>query len=281
MDSYLRRKIDKLAEEQVRLVGCTAFPVDPLKIAENSNIVVQEKPPEEKGASGWLVRSGNNFGILYATHIKNEGFQRFSISHELGHYFIEGHPEHVFRGGDIHASQAGFCSKDEIEKQADYFAASLLMPMGLFKKATNSFSDGLTAVKGLQTLCKASLEATAIRYVESTSEAIGVVISKGKLVQYSSFSDEFKEIAKSRLKRGEWLPKSSCTFRMNSSEEAVFSGESVEDEISADEWFAGLKGSISEEAIGLGTYGKTLTMLTLNAEDDEDEAPAWTPKFRR
>lgn len=280
MDSYLRQKISKLAEEQVSLVGCSAFPVDPFKIAESSDIQVQAKPADENGASGWLVRSGNNFGILYATHIRNEGFQRFSISHELGHYFIEGHPEHVFRGGDIHASQAGFCSKDEIEKQADYFAASLLMPKAMFKKAMNSFSDGLSAVKDLQTLCKTSLESTAIRYVECTSSAIGIVLSEGKLVRYSSFSDEFTEIARSRLKRGEYLPKSSCTARLNSDRDAVFSGESVEDEISADEWFAGLKGTIREEAIGLGNYGKTLTLLVLDSEDD-DEPPVWNPRFRR
>ncbi|MGB8741579.1 MAG: hypothetical protein WCD52_15455, partial [Xanthobacteraceae bacterium] len=33
-------------------------------------------------------RHGNAFGILYATHVPSEGFQRFSVGHELGHYFL-------------------------------------------------------------------------------------------------------------------------------------------------------------------------------------------------
>jgi Zn-dependent peptidase ImmA (M78 family) len=45
-----------------------------------------------------LLRHGNAFGILYATHIPSEGFQRFSIGHELGHYFIASSGESV---GDL------------------------------------------------------------------------------------------------------------------------------------------------------------------------------------
>ena len=39
---------------------------------------------------GMLVRYGNTFGILYDSTVPNEGFQRFSIAHELGHFFVEG-----------------------------------------------------------------------------------------------------------------------------------------------------------------------------------------------
>jgi hypothetical protein len=49
------------------------------------------------GVSGMLLRNGDDFGILYATHIKSSGFQRFSISHELGHYFLPGHIDAVDR----------------------------------------------------------------------------------------------------------------------------------------------------------------------------------------
>lgn len=47
--------------------------------------------------------------------------QRFSIAHEIGHYVLE-HPSVAFSGGD------GYMQTPEEERQADVFAAELLMP---------------------------------------------------------------------------------------------------------------------------------------------------------
>ena len=55
----------------------------PSPIAEQLEITVQAKPATSGGVSGMLVRHGDRFGILYATHIPSLGFQRFSIAHEL------------------------------------------------------------------------------------------------------------------------------------------------------------------------------------------------------
>lgn len=46
------------------------------------------------------------------------------------------------------------------------------------------------------------------------------------------------------------------------------------DSAEASDWFFGAKSGVylTEEVIGLGSYGRTLTLLTLEeAEDDEDE----------
>jgi hypothetical protein len=42
----------------------------------------------------------------------------------------------------------------------------------------------------------------------------------------------------------------------------------------------------TEEVLGLGRYGKTLTVITSSAfaddvEEDEDLEESWTPRFRR
>ena len=47
--------------------------------------------------------------------------QRFSIAHEIGHYVLE-HQSVAFSGGD------GYMQTPEEERQADIFAAELLMP---------------------------------------------------------------------------------------------------------------------------------------------------------
>ena len=56
------------------------------------------------------------------------------------------------------------------------------------------------------------------------------------------------------------------------------------------DWFGGdKKRSVTEEVLGLGTYGRTLTVLTADEipdpdddeEDDDDVRERWTPRFRR
>ena len=94
-----------------------------------------------------LLRHGDNFGILYATHIQSSGFQRFSVGHELGHYFLPGHIDAVLGNGNIHESRAGFASSDKYEMEADYFAAGLLMPQKLFTPAMRHAGEGLAAIK--------------------------------------------------------------------------------------------------------------------------------------
>src|SRR5947209_3343243 len=95
------------AEALLRERGVSALPVDPCKIAADSGIEVRAKPDTAGGVSGMLLRHGDTFGILYATHIDSEGFQRFSIAHELGHYFLEGHLDHVLPADGVHESHAG------------------------------------------------------------------------------------------------------------------------------------------------------------------------------
>src|SRR5580704_10853060 len=108
--------------------------VEPEAIAKHHDIVVQAKPETAEGVSGMLVKAGDQFGIMYATHIPSVGFQRFSIAHELGHYFTEGDAEKLLATG-VHHSRAGFVSADPFEQEADYFAAAVLMPEWPFRKA--------------------------------------------------------------------------------------------------------------------------------------------------
>ncbi len=92
--------------------GITALPVDPFAIARSRDIEVKPKSDTTGGVSGMLLRHGNNFGILYATHVKSEGFHRFSVAHELGHYSLDGHIDHILPGSGMHTSHAGFVSND-------------------------------------------------------------------------------------------------------------------------------------------------------------------------
>jgi hypothetical protein len=278
------------AERIIREHGISTLPVDPMAIASSVGIEVKEKPASSGGVSGVLIRLGDEFCIAFATHIRSPGFRRFSVAHELGHYFLEGHFEAIFADGPVHESRAGFLSNLKYELEADHFAARLLMPDALFYAALRGLGDGLAAVESLATTCCASLPATAIRYTECVAEPVAIVISTGNDVDYCAMSRALRDVDDiDWIRKGQQLPRYCATRRLNGSPERVRRGERVEGASDFQDWFGGnLRSDVSEDAIGLGEYGKTLTVLygvelPEDSDEDSDEKmiEAWTPRYRR
>ena len=272
----------------------TALPVDPFAIAAACDILVEPKPPTQDGVSGMLVRVGDRFGILYATHIANPGFQRFSVSHELGHYFLAGHPEQLLSQG-AHASHANFASADPWEIEADMFAASLLMPRNLFTAALRDFDDGLAAVLGLAERCGTSLTATAIAVTRHSRSAVAVIQSFDGKVEFCSISGAMKTEPLGWLKRGTPVPTTTLTHEFGRTTDNIAAGRQGEADTRLNEWFQQARGHVvREEVVGLGGFGRTLTFLHCpslslasdgyDVEDDyeteESLQDRWTPRFR-
>ena len=193
-----------------------ALPIDLHALAKSRGILVEAKPSAAKGVSGMLLRVGDDFAIGYATHINSNGFQRFSIAHELGHYFL-GHADTMFRGGKtVHESQAGFGSREQIELEADHFAAGLLMPAELFKQEAGRHSDGLVAIEKVAERCQTSITSSAIRYAELTDAAVAIIISNGSSVDYCFASRSLRGIKRYRhTLKGSTLPRDSLTRDFN------------------------------------------------------------------
>ncbi|TDQ76874.1 MULTISPECIES: ImmA/IrrE family metallo-endopeptidase [Burkholderiaceae] len=274
------RDAEQIAEKIVRDEGLT-LPIDVVSLAESKEIRVVAKPASAQGVSGMLIRSGEQFAIAYATHIKSEGFQRFSIAHELGHYFLAGHPEAVFRNGEVHESRAGFGSSDQYELEADHFAAALLMPSHLFDDAVRKYPDGMDAVRGLASSCKTSLTASAIRYAELTEAAVAVVVSHGSTVDFCFVSTAMRRIKGYRHPlKGSVLPRDSLTRDFNQDKRNVESAAEDNDETELNIWFhVDDEIDATEEVIGLGDYAKTLTVITADVPDDTDQSSGynWSP----
>lgn len=283
----------KQAEVFLRTEGITTLPVDPFAIAASRDIVVKAKPDTAEGVSGMLLRHGNTFGILYATYVPSEGFHRFSVSHELGHYFLDGHIDHVLPQDGIHTSHAGFVSADPYEQEADCFAAGMLMPNVLFKREIGRIDPGLDAIESLSKKCKTSLTATAIRYAELSEDAVAIIMSTGQTIDFCFLSEAMKSLPELTWPRkGSPVPPNTETARLNAAPERVLQSERAEAEIDVMDWLGGRKSvSVWEEVIGLGRYGKTLTILSSSSigqendeddeEDDESLVERWTPRFHR
>jgi len=274
--------------------GFTALAVDPFVIAAKHEIEVGAKADVSQGVSGMLLRHGNAFGILYSTFITSEGFQRFSVAHELAHYFLEGHVDHVLPEDGMHVSEAGFTSGNPYEMEADQFAAGLLMPSELFKPALRRRPAGFATIEALSSLAHTSLTAAAIRCAELSDDSLAAIISTGPTVDFCFLSDAMKSLPQlTWIRKGTPVPADTITARFNASRQRVLSAERDVDDIDVTTWLGGNRHvKVTEEVIGLGSYGKTLTLLysetigqtgadPSDEDEEQDLVEKWTPRFRR
>jgi len=117
---------------------------------------------------------------------------RFSIAHELGHFYI---PEHrkLPLDGKSHNSKPGFISDKRLEREADEFASYLLVPEKylnklICQKAFLTLKDLLKLANELQV----SATAMAIRYTKMTPEPCAVILSQDGKQKFYLASDEME-----------------------------------------------------------------------------------------
>lgn len=271
-------KSENRAAEVLKELQITSLPVDPFHIAERRDILVQENPSLSSGISGCLMKMGDDFGIIYSSRFSSEGFKRFTVAHELGHYFMDGHALHLFPSGQgMHHSESGFISKDSYEREADAFAAALLMPKQFFKDAIAKAGQGLDGIEYLSNLCGTSLTATAIRYATLCEDDVAVVCSTGNKIDFSVMSDSLRSRPNlTWIRKGTGLTANCPTAKFNNDSENVLSGRRTHDTADLGDWFTGGDGEVIEDIVGLGEYGRTLTILTVDEQDsspDPDDAP--------
>lgn len=263
----------KCGERKAKQFGFLRFPIDPFRIAEEEDILVQAKEADQIGVSGGIIFNDEDVGIFYATNINNAGFQRFTVGHELGHYFLEGHPEEILKTGPLHASKAGFSQGDKaIEIEADHFSSGLLLPGHLVREALGDSQIGLEGIEALSELSECSLTASAIRAAECSPYPMAIVMSREDRICYGFLSDGFKQLKPRAFPRkGDLLP-DSATRQFNLDTANIESGARFTSETTLADWFDGPPGSVlDEEVLGLGKYGYTLTVFSSEELPNEPE----------
>jgi hypothetical protein len=91
---------------------------------------------------------------------------RFTLCHELGHFFIDDHRQALQEGRvPAHPSKCEFESDNPVEKEADQFASCLLMPSSRFIAIAKKMEVGLGSISGLAEHFGTSMTSTANRYV--------------------------------------------------------------------------------------------------------------------
>ena len=101
---------------------------------------------------------------------------RFTLAHELGHFYLDEH-RNVLAAGRVraHRSECDHESNNLVEQEADHFAANLLMPRSRFAARAKGVPVGLGGVLSLAGHFNTSITSTAIRYAASDVAACAVI----------------------------------------------------------------------------------------------------------
>jgi len=146
------------------------------------------------GAEARLTVLGTRSVITISDSISNPQRQRFSVGHELGHLEMHRFRRKVFFcvAEDISDWQ-GQRVEASLEKEANEFAAALLMPERFFVPSCDDTDPCWETVEKLAEEFDTSLTATALRYVQFCETPCAVVFVQNCRVRWFRGSTSFRE----------------------------------------------------------------------------------------
>ncbi|WP_461632422.1 ImmA/IrrE family metallo-endopeptidase [Labilibaculum euxinus] len=118
---------------------------------------------------------------------------RFTLAHELGHYFIDDHRIGL-RNGLLkpHPSKNNTNSHQKIEREADYFASCLLMPEARFNNDCEGFKHfDFSLIENLSKIYNVSITACAIRFADIGTHPIMIVYCEDNKIIWKWNSNDF------------------------------------------------------------------------------------------
>jgi Zn-dependent peptidase ImmA (M78 family) len=265
-------------------------PVDVERLAiEYSKMTAPATPIREvidrdlSGCVGALVYSDTpprQWGIVCSTG-QSPGRRNFTIAHEFGHYVL--HRKMIEDGGEydggIYCDEGNVHRGEgpDIERQADQFAANLLMPFNDFRKSLSARTRPDFEVLGtLATRYGVSLTAVILRWLEFTQTRALVVVSNEGFAHWAKASE-------AAFKSGAFIATRANVYELPSAATAVTGDHSDEAKTGILRpggcWFSE---PVLEMCIRSDRYDREITLLHLEDDDPhhhDDEPPEDTIDF--
>lgn len=117
---------------------------------------------------------------------------RFTFAHELGHYIIDEHRNALMQpGANPHASFPLISQDNMIEREADYFAACLLLPEGRVRKDIHRRKFDPTLIKEISAKYNVSVTATLLRFIGLNHCPMMVVCSRNSTIAWHRETEDF------------------------------------------------------------------------------------------
>jgi Zn-dependent peptidase ImmA (M78 family) len=166
-------------------------PVYPRKIARELGIFVRERKADS-GYDGYLISANGTWGIMVNGSIRSTARKRFTVAHELGHYYMDYHDGISYQCSRKDIGNVSSSAKQD-EREANEFAVELLMPAKIFMEDVRQRHIGLETINFLATKYETSMTSTAIRYARSSPDACAIVVSQQGKIRYFAYSDGFRK----------------------------------------------------------------------------------------
>lgn len=272
------------AEELVADLCIAKPPIDPLAIAGGERPFLIAKSGNLGGLfDGQLEfhRKKGRFVLFYNTKYDREPARhhprtRFSVGHELGHFYIADHRAYLEGGGLSHRSRGEFSADSSIEREADAFAAGLLLPRAFLAPRVRGRELTLRLLDQVAGEFEASLVASAIRCVEVTDQPCAVFGIRDGVVAWKRVTE--------MLVAARCYPRKDPTLRSKSALEqwqafARGDGRRTEKETSLGSWFETYdRGDldqvlVTEQYLPIAVMGTLVVIITMDEADlfdDED-----------
>lgn len=270
----------RTANEVLTTLGIECHPVEPDAIAVKLGLAVEDVPGFPPHCYGALSLVGGTFRILVSDTCPNHGHRRFTVSHEVGHAAIEGHFDAMnwVVQGEVETafSEGHYRSvKDPIEVEADHFASELLLPERWARPIVDTLPVGIDAIRALADRFEASLSCAAVRYAQLSAAPVAVVLTRGDSVEWVAASAQIRSanFFSYNTTRTARVPPGSATRRLADRPAAVHAGEENSSTDYLRDWFPRAPEGLTAEvdALGLGPYGRVLSLIFCDSLPDPDE----------
>lgn len=229
MNNLIKAKVNKLINE-LCITSPGQYSIQ--EIINARGLVYREE--KLTGSIGNIVFNNKHGVVTVSTEITDPGQKRFTAAHELGHFENE---KHLYSSENkiINTKYEDILSinvKRQNEKNANEFAAELLMYEPWFKDFTEREKVNYKLLSETAEYFKVSLSAVALRYSEIGHHPIGIVLIQNKKVKWSSVNQYFPFNFKF-IKNGKQISKNSYTYDYYENGNYPKEGE----DIPADAWF--------------------------------------------
>ncbi len=217
-------------------IGQKTLPTRPREVARKLDIPIKEVDADNR-YDGYLLKYKDSCGIMINKSIMYETRKSFTIAHEIGHAEIPHHKDSEY-----------ICLKSYIdtpsrlrrqEREANEFAAELLMPAAFVTKEIRNKEIGLEVVKSISEKCETSLTSSGFRYIKYCPEIAAFLVSEDNKIKQRMVSNKMKK-RKLAFNKGDVLDKQTIAFSFFNKDGTISSGKEDKDRVDVSAWFPAL-----------------------------------------
>ena len=189
----IRPSIKELAETIALDYQDKVTPLD--KIINDEELSVFYDGYGKNTFDGMTIYENGKFYIHINTDLGNKKDSvkgRFTLAHELGHYYIDSHRIGLKKGLlSPHPSRTNQKQFNQIEREADFFASCLLMPEERFSKDVYRKTFNIDLIDFLKEEYQVSRTACAFRFADIGNHSIMIIYGEAGMVKWYNCSKDF------------------------------------------------------------------------------------------